>query len=119
MSDKLKKKIVKRIADGLNDYRPGGKPIEEIADKIIADVRKAGYTYAPPIYHKTKEVLEEVGNLHGVPVYSINRDENVMTGKEWYDRFIEELPYSKFWTADDWIDAAKRATGVDKGALHE
>jgi hypothetical protein len=69
MSAELKKQIVKRIADGINEFRPDGKLIEEIADVILKDIAKAEYIYVPPVYHEVQDILDLMtsGVLVGLP----------------------------------------------------
>jgi hypothetical protein len=60
-----------------------------------------------------------VGQAHGVDIYSINGDENIMTGKEWYERFSAELRYGQRHRNKgmdgiaEWVaEAAKKASGI-------
>jgi len=78
-------------------------------DETIAQIHKAfkdeGYIYIPTL---TKGVY----NHSGRSFIKINENE-VMTGAEWYARFVNELPPNNV-TADDqeYIEAAKRAAGI-------
>jgi hypothetical protein len=42
LDDKLRKTITEIISNGISEYRPEGKPIEEITDAVLKAVADAG-----------------------------------------------------------------------------
>ena len=54
----------------------------------------------------------EVGQLHGIKINSINGDENIMTGQEWYDRFEKKLSSSTMIQRGLVLAVAKKASGL-------
>ncbi len=91
LDKKLKKQIVVAIANGVTEYRPEGKPIEEIADVILKTFIDAGWN--PPV--TDKQVLDIIAKMEAAPQPSKARivfnDEPVMTGREWHQRFENNL----------------------------
>ena len=120
LDDKLYELLISVAKNWIeNDGRPKHLLID--LENTIPEIKQAfaetGYVLIPQA---------QVGKLDGVEIMSINGKE-VMTGQEWYDRFIKNADHEKVTWPDNasrevicamvgqvYTEAAKKASNIDK-----
>lgn len=72
--------------------------LDSYVKAIKQDLQDDGWVQIPQatVRDATRDEVNEaygkgmIGRIHGTQIYSINGDSNVMTGQEWYERFVSE-----------------------------